>query len=155
MEELNTNASKVATNDRSELSNINPGKENMSQMVGATKQGQQGVKLQSTIMRNLKVRRKKAGVKISKDAAELEAWRSPVMGGQASSGRSIDCLRDWRVTVSHVYREGNRCADFLATYALSLEVGIHSLEEPPDGLRGLLHDDAVGAGSLRLCCDTH
>ncbi|KAI9085339.1 hypothetical protein K1719_032716 [Acacia pycnantha] len=35
MEELNTNSSKVATNDRSELSNINPGKENMSQMDAA------------------------------------------------------------------------------------------------------------------------
>ncbi|KAI9118879.1 hypothetical protein K1719_010324 [Acacia pycnantha] len=55
-------------------------------------------------------------------------------GGAASANSSfvnrIQGLlnRDWRVTVIHVYREGNKCADFLATYALKPIEGIHFLQ---------------------------
>ncbi|KAI9108095.1 hypothetical protein K1719_020968 [Acacia pycnantha] len=58
---------------------------------------------------------------------------------------------EWQVTMNHVFREGNRCADFLASYALSLDVGYHSLAVPPTGLGPLLSEDVVGSGSLRFC----
>ncbi|KAK4267298.1 hypothetical protein QN277_024096 [Acacia crassicarpa] len=59
----------------------------------------------------------------------------------------------WRVTITHVYRDGNRCADFLASFALSLEDGYHPLQEPPAGVVGLLEEDAVGIGVVRRCCN--
>ncbi|KAI9093577.1 hypothetical protein K1719_027026 [Acacia pycnantha] len=59
-------------------------------------------------------------------------------------------LQDWRVAVDHVYREGNRRADFLATYGLSLNVGFHLLGEPPDALLGLIREDADGIGISRV-----
>ncbi|KAI9124497.1 hypothetical protein K1719_004419 [Acacia pycnantha] len=58
--------------------------------------------------------------------------------------------QDWHITVSHVYPEGNCCADFLASYVLSLEVGYHPILEPPDGIAGLLREDAEGVGRARL-----
>ncbi|KAK4263275.1 hypothetical protein QN277_028711 [Acacia crassicarpa] len=71
----------------------------------------------------------------------------------ASLLRSIQRLmqQDWRIRIAHVYREGNRCADFLANYALTLAVGNHTLEEPPDAMKNLLRDDAEGVGTVRLC----
>lgn len=73
---------------------------------------------------------------------------------QTSIARRIQRLlqQDWRVTVTHVYREGNRCTNFLASYALSLGVRYHCLLEPPDGIVGLLREDADGVGRARLCC---
>ncbi|KAI9107947.1 hypothetical protein K1719_020820 [Acacia pycnantha] len=59
--------------------------------------------------------------------------------------------KDWRITWKRVYREGNRCADFLASFALSLEVGYHSLAVPPEGLSSLLREDAEGTVTPRLC----
>ena len=58
--------------------------------------------------------------------------------------------RDWQIEIQHVYREGNKCADYLATYALQLEVGRHLLQQPPDGLQYLLHEDELGIGQERL-----
>ncbi|CAI0429676.1 unnamed protein product, partial [Linum tenue] len=34
--------------------------------------------------------------------------------------------RDWEVSVNHVYREGNRCADFLADQGHNFSFGFHS-----------------------------
>ncbi|KAK4260108.1 hypothetical protein QN277_003266 [Acacia crassicarpa] len=59
--------------------------------------------------------------------------------------------KDWRVTISHVFREGNRCADLLASYALDLEIGIHFFCEPPEGLVDMLRADLDGVGIMRLC----
>ncbi|KAK4267482.1 hypothetical protein QN277_024257 [Acacia crassicarpa] len=59
--------------------------------------------------------------------------------------------QEWRVTVTHVYREGNRCADILATYALNFSEGIHFLDDPPEDLQTLLREDADGVGRVRLC----
>ncbi|KAI9077419.1 hypothetical protein K1719_040622 [Acacia pycnantha] len=46
--------------------------------------------------------------------------------------------QDWRVSVTHVYREGNCSADFLATYALMMSVGWHMIVNLPAGLITLL-----------------
>ncbi|KAI9124795.1 hypothetical protein K1719_004122 [Acacia pycnantha] len=95
------------------------GKENGAIQDSQKRHGPQGIKLQSSIRRNLKIQRLLA--------------------------------QDWRVTVNHVYREGNRCADFLASFALTLEEGLHSLEHPPADLQRLLSEDMEGLGVLRLC----
>ncbi|KAI9112523.1 hypothetical protein K1719_016446 [Acacia pycnantha] len=57
----------------------------------------------------------------------------------------------WRITIVHVFREGNRCADYLATYALTKEAGLHVLEEPPGGIHDLLRQDAEEVGVPRVC----
>ncbi|KAI9128124.1 hypothetical protein K1719_001117 [Acacia pycnantha] len=59
--------------------------------------------------------------------------------------------QQWRVNITYGYREGNRCADFLATYALALEEGFHDLGSPPDGLLGTIREDAKGVARARLC----
>ncbi|KAI9101402.1 hypothetical protein K1719_023884 [Acacia pycnantha] len=92
-----------------------------------------GIQLQTSTKRNLRVKKKASGMQISKDAFESML------------------ARDWRVSIIHVFREGNRCADFLATFALNLEEGFHALEFPPEGMHRLLHDDEVGVGSTRMC----
>ncbi|KAI9126576.1 hypothetical protein K1719_002172 [Acacia pycnantha] len=48
---------------------------------------------------------------------------------------------EWRVTWMHVYREGNRCADSLAAFVLTLGAGHHVLAE---GLWYVLRDNAAG-----------
>ncbi|KAI9108254.1 hypothetical protein K1719_020737 [Acacia pycnantha] len=59
--------------------------------------------------------------------------------------------KEWRVEISHVYRERNCCADWLASYALGLEKGLHFSQNPPDGIQHCLSEDAVGIGRLRHC----
>ncbi|KAI9112740.1 hypothetical protein K1719_016243 [Acacia pycnantha] len=44
--------------------------------------------------------------------------------------------RDWRLSWHHVYREGNRCADFIASFAVTLALGHYMLPVPPEGLFG-------------------
>ena len=57
---------------------------------------------------------------------------------------------DWDINVKHVFREGNKCADFLASYALQLQEGSHFLQDPSVGLEGVLHDDLVGVSQELL-----
>ncbi|CAN0841338.1 hypothetical protein LINGRAHAP2_LOCUS3234 [Linum grandiflorum] len=35
--------------------------------------------------------------------------------------------RDWLIKVEHIYSEGNRVADYLATLGHSLYLGVHSI----------------------------
>ncbi|KAI9084616.1 hypothetical protein K1719_033398 [Acacia pycnantha] len=58
---------------------------------------------------------------------------------------------DWRVTTSHVYREGNLCADFLASFALNLEEGFHALQVPPEAMSLMLQADMAGDGISQMC----
>ncbi|GAU45178.1 hypothetical protein TSUD_178710 [Trifolium subterraneum] len=53
---------------------------------------------------------------------------------------------DWQVQVRHTWREGNRSADWLANYSLSMDSFSCSIvESPPSELRTLLFDDVFGA----------
>ena len=58
--------------------------------------------------------------------------------------------KDCDIDVKHVFREGNKCADFLASYAMQLQEGSHFLQDPPVGLEGVLHDDLVGVSQEGL-----
>ena len=51
--------------------------------------------------------------------------------------------KDWDIDVKHVFPEENKCADFLASYTLQLQEVSHFLQDPPVGLKGVLHDDLV------------
>ncbi|KAI9096325.1 hypothetical protein K1719_026044 [Acacia pycnantha] len=99
---------------------------------------------ENIVARDLQKRQVAQGVKLQSTGDRNHGCQSIVrrFGGFGS---------DWRVAITHIYREGNRCADFLATYALDLDRGFHSLEEPPEAMRGILHTDARGVGSVRLC----
>ncbi|KAK9185186.1 hypothetical protein WN943_025540 [Citrus x changshan-huyou] len=54
------------------------------------------------------------------------------------------------VCSSCIYREANFAADFLATFALSLPLGLHVLPNPPPGVDVYLHSDSSGA-AFPLC----
>ena len=52
--------------------------------------------------------------------------------------------RDWIVQMEHAYREVNCAADFLASYTLTIPIGLHVLLSPPPIIFGLLCNDAYG-----------
>ena len=51
----------------------------------------------------------------------------------------------------HVYREANRCADFLAKVGTSIEGDFIVFHSPPVDLISILEDDAIGVHVNRLC----
>lgn len=56
----------------------------------------------------------------------------------------------WHVILSHTYREGNICADWLANWSIMRELGVHLLDNPPGELGSLLLSDVSGAVIPRL-----
>ena len=42
--------------------------------------------------------------------------------------------QDWTVNLKHVFRESNGVVDFLAKYALNLQVGFHEAQLAPEGI---------------------
>ena len=57
--------------------------------------------------------------------------------------------RDWTVSISHVLREANACADFLANVGVAGNAKLQILQEPPAGLLHLLREDFQGTMFLR------
>lgn len=66
------------------------------------------------------------------------------------SCRSLINDSQWEVRVSHVYREGNRAADWLANLGETHPHGIVILEETPLALRRILIEDIQGVAVPRL-----
>lgn len=58
--------------------------------------------------------------------------------------------QEWDVSVHHIYRESNFCADWLANNAWNLPIGLHVCNEPPTELLHLLMADISGATMPRL-----
>ena len=56
-----------------------------------------------------------------------------------------------QLRVRHIYREANRCADFLAKLGLSIVSDYVELPSPPVDLLHILEDDACGRAVNRLC----
>ncbi|XP_037494537.1 uncharacterized protein LOC105631124, partial [Jatropha curcas] len=54
-------------------------------------------------------------------------------------------------SISHVVREANYCADWLASYASSLSLGFQVPDDPPPGLGDWLAYDCRGLASIRRC----
>lgn len=52
--------------------------------------------------------------------------------------------RSWLVRVTHILRKGKRVADFLANYGHAMPLGLHCLDNPPNGCFVLLGHDSIG-----------
>ncbi|CAN1254276.1 Putative ribonuclease H protein At1g65750 [Linum perenne] len=64
-------------------------------------------------------------------------------------GRTLEAIselrsRDWEVTISHTFREGNRVADLLAHHGHSLDFGFHVDCMYPHEVDRAIWDDHVG-----------
>lgn len=71
-----------------------------------------------------------------------------------------ECLqimkRDWRVRVSHVYREQNRVADSMAKFSYDLGRGLRVFKDPPLTIWGVFHDDLQNVPRARsVIIDNH
>lgn len=55
-----------------------------------------------------------------------------------------------QASVHHILREGNQCADKLASLAQDIPNGVTSLVAPPSLQQSFLSADRVGIGFLRL-----
>ncbi|WCJ23870.1 Polynucleotidyl transferase ribonuclease H-like superfamily protein [Euphorbia peplus] len=55
----------------------------------------------------------------------------------------------WEVRIVHVYREGNRAADWLANFAGLLSLGHHEFDVPPAGIQDILVADCSGVSFTR------
>ncbi|KAI9114162.1 hypothetical protein K1719_014812 [Acacia pycnantha] len=102
--------------------------------------------------------RKKGKKQISGDVEKEKLVRQERKGSCANTSliKRIRKLleRDWQVAWHHVYREGNRGADLLASWAVTQGRGIHRLSSPPEGLMRFLKEDADGVGLSRLGLST-
>ncbi|KAK9224896.1 hypothetical protein WN943_009936 [Citrus x changshan-huyou] len=58
--------------------------------------------------------------------------------------------RDWQVSVHHVYREANFAANFMASHALTLPLGLHYFTSPPLGVKTWLRNDGLGTAVPRV-----
>lgn len=57
--------------------------------------------------------------------------------------------RDWEMTITHVFREANRCADTLAQIGLGLWSKRVLWSNPPHEVERCLEDDIEGRKFLR------
>ncbi|KAK9181143.1 hypothetical protein WN944_024280 [Citrus x changshan-huyou] len=57
--------------------------------------------------------------------------------------------KDWQVSISHVYREANSAADFMANLACSLPLGLMVYPSPPLGVTSILLYDSYGVATPR------
>ncbi|CAI0383552.1 unnamed protein product [Linum tenue] len=58
--------------------------------------------------------------------------------------------QNWEVRVSHIYREGNKVADFLANKGHSASIGFHVFESSDPGLTFWILYDVLGISQTRL-----
>lgn len=65
----------------------------------------------------------------------------------------MDCLslirEGWVSGIRHIFREGNRCADFLANFAQACPLGVTILRDPPPDIGPLLDADKIGLAIRR------
>ncbi|KAH9751258.1 putative ribonuclease H protein [Citrus sinensis] len=54
------------------------------------------------------------------------------------------------VSIHHVYREANFAADFMASHALTLPLGLHYFTTPPQGVKTWLRNDGLGTAFPRV-----
>ncbi|CAN0870119.1 Putative ribonuclease H protein At1g65750 [Linum grandiflorum] len=60
------------------------------------------------------------------------------------------CSRQWEVNLSHIYREANNAADYLANFGHSLNYGLHIFDTPDRDLSHWIYYDLVGVSLPRL-----
>ncbi|KAH9793075.1 putative ribonuclease H protein [Citrus sinensis] len=57
---------------------------------------------------------------------------------------------DWQVSISHIYREANFAADYMASLAFSIPLGLTIYHTPPLGISPFLFKNAYGVAHSRL-----
>ncbi|CAN1178142.1 Putative ribonuclease H protein At1g65750, partial [Linum perenne] len=62
--------------------------------------------------------------------------------------KALDC--DWDVSLSHMYREGNKAADFLVDLGHSKALGLHDIDSSDVRLGFLLRHDCMGISEPRI-----
>ncbi|KAI9071474.1 hypothetical protein K1719_046567 [Acacia pycnantha] len=142
------------------------GKENAGKQFREQMQGQHGIKLHSPILHKMK---SPCGANQVRWATVFgiacwKLWEARNLAVfQNKNSQSVFLVKEVvryagfyedarsRTTVA---RGGNRCADWLATFALDMGIGLHILQEPPDGIKECLQEDVVGMGWLRRCCSS-
>lgn len=87
---------------------------------------------------------------LSRDLCNQNPCIAPIIHSIAQLMRG-----NWKVRISHGFREGNRLADFLATYAHTTEVGLHVLDVPPPRCIKILTEDVAGVFRRRSVCPTN
>ena len=63
--------------------------------------------------------------------------------------RDYTC-KDWVCKLQYVWREGNKCADWLAKQSVSSDPGMRILTEPLQELRELIGADILGVATPRF-----
>ncbi|CAN1187802.1 Putative ribonuclease H protein At1g65750 [Linum perenne] len=58
--------------------------------------------------------------------------------------------RDWEVTITHTYREGNSAADYLASLGHQYPLGVHPVSTQECNLNYFLRRDCIGVSEPRL-----
>ncbi|KAH9673337.1 reverse transcriptase domain-containing protein [Citrus sinensis] len=58
--------------------------------------------------------------------------------------------RNWQVSITHIYREANSAADFMANMAHSYPHGLHLFSSPPVGIYSIIVQDLYGVTQPRL-----
>ena len=58
--------------------------------------------------------------------------------------------RNWQTTISHIYREANSAADFMANMAHSAPLGLHFFSNPPVGIYPIISKDLFGVTQPRF-----
>ncbi|XP_031121177.1 uncharacterized protein LOC116024424 [Ipomoea triloba] len=85
--------------------------------------------------------------------ALVQALDNGPRGDPSGSTLILDCYslmnQFQEIKTTHVSREGNQCADFLANMGQNAAWGTTVLDHPPDGLSGLLNRDAMGSSTCR------
>lgn len=64
--------------------------------------------------------------------------------------RQLIDTEGWEVIITHVFREGNRAADWLANHGVSKACRLHILDSIPVDLSRILEEDVRGVALPRL-----
>ena len=58
--------------------------------------------------------------------------------------------RNWQTSITHIYREANSAADFMANMAHSVLLGLHVFSNPPMGIYSIISQDIFGVTQPRF-----
>ncbi|CAI0550251.1 unnamed protein product [Linum tenue] len=88
----------------------------------------------------------------SKCAVQLLLRRDGDVNRHSAVLRRFQALlsRDWQVVISHIYREGNYCADYIASRGHSMSFGLHEFPITDPSLCNWILYDVQGISEPRL-----
>lgn len=100
----------------------------------------------------------KVMLQMDNQAAILALQGSDDYGGECAHivqhCRNLIINNSWEVLLRHVYREGNRAADWLANVGVMQNSRMELIQVPPLELGRILHEDLMGVARPRLVAST-